>query len=108
MKPLLAIFLAVASSISIFGLGLQFVGWLFRREEPDRWRCMSARRAQNAVLGLFATIGPPALVGLLRTGWINVVLFIVIPPVLGVLFMGTLWGRLNHGKPKGGPIDPEI
>ena len=108
MRPLIGIFLACASSFSIFGLGVLYVGWLFRREEPDRWRCMSARRGQNAVLGLFATIGPIALDYRLQAGWMMVFLFIVLPPILGALFMGIFWGRLNHGKPNGGPVDPEI
>jgi hypothetical protein len=108
VRLLIGIFLACASSLSIFGLALLYVGWLFRRQEPDRWRCMSARRGRNAVLGLFATIGPIALVYRLPAGWMMVFLFIVLPPILGALFMGVFWGRLNHGKPKGGPVDPEI
>jgi hypothetical protein len=108
VHPLLCPFLASACSLAIFGLGLLCVGWLFRREEPDRWRRMSAHRVRNAVIGLVAIAGPTALVCLATHTKLIVLLGVVIPPILGAAVMGTFWGRLNHGKVKGSPIDREI
>jgi hypothetical protein len=112
--PLLfLVFLGVIAGVissSIFGLGLLVVGWLFRRVEPARWRAMSARRAQNTLLGLVAAIGPIALLGLSPNpaGMRIAIWGIVIPPLIGAAIMGLFFGRLNHAKPAGGPVDPEI
>ena len=110
MFPLLFIVLAVATSFAIFGVGLLHVGWLFRRVEPDRWREMSAHRARNAVVVLTAAIGPTALLCLSPNpiGMRTAIWGIVIPPLIGVVIMGTFFGRLNHAKSKGGPVDPEL
>ena len=110
MHPLFCIAIASATSISIFGVGVLYVGWLFRRVEPDRWREMSARRVQNTLLGLVAAIGPIALLGLSpNPADMRIAIWgIVIPPLIGAAIMGLFFGRLNHAKPKGGPVDPEI
>jgi hypothetical protein len=102
--------IAAAISSSIFGVGLLVVAWLFRWDEPARWRAMSAQRAQNTLLGLVAAIGPIALLGLSPNpaGMSIAIWAIVIPPLIGAAIMGRFFGRLNHAKPKGGPVDPEI
>ncbi len=33
---------------------------------------------------------------------------IVIPPLIGVVIMGTFFGRLKHAKAAGDPVDPEL
>ncbi len=110
MHPLFCIVLAVATSIAIFGLGLLYVGWLFRRVEPDRWREMSAHRIRNRLLGLTAAVGPLALLCLSPNpvGMRTAIWGIVIPPLIGVVIMGTFFGRLKHAKAAGGPVDPEL
>jgi hypothetical protein len=110
MHPLVCIALAVATSLAIFGVGILHVGWLFRRVEPDRWREMSSHRARNTLLGMTATIGPIALLGLSPNpaGMRIAIWGIVIPPLIGAAIMGLFFGRLNHAKPAGGPVDPEI
>jgi hypothetical protein len=112
--PLLfLVFLGVTVGVissSIFGLGLLVVAWLFRRDEPARWRAMLARRAQNTLLGLVAAIGPIALLGLSPNpaGMRIAIWGIVILPLIGAAIMGLFFGRLNHAKPAGGPVDPEL
>ena len=110
MYQLFVIVLGVATNLSIFGFGLLYVGWLFRRAEPDRWREMSAYRIRNGLLGLMAVLGPIALRGLGPNPMGMEAAFwgIVIPPLIGVVIMGTFFGRLNHAKSKGGPVDPEL
>jgi hypothetical protein len=102
--------IAAVISTCIFGVGLLVVAWLFRRDEPARWRAMLARRAQNTLLGLVAAIGPIALLGLSPNpaGMRIAIWGIVIPPLIGAAIMGLFFGRLNHAKPAGGPVDPEI
>jgi hypothetical protein len=108
VHPLLYPFLAAACSFSIFGVGLLYVGWLFRRDEPDRWRLMSSHRARNAAILLVAIAGPPAFFGL--AGRVNpiVLMCFYVPPILASAVMGAFWGRLDHGKAKGRPVDPEL
>jgi hypothetical protein len=97
-------------SSSIFGMGALYVGWLFRRVEPDRWREMSAQRVRNALVGLTAAVGPIALCHFSPNpaGMRIAIWAIVIPPLIGAAIMGLFFGRLNHAKPAGGPVDPEI
>jgi hypothetical protein len=99
MHLLLASALEAACCMDIFSLGLLAVAWWFRGVEPDRWRRMSARRAENAALGLIGIGGTAALVWLAAPANRTILLgFLVIPPSLGALVMGIFWGRLNHAE----------
>ena len=98
MPLLLCSFSASACCMGIFGLGLLAVAWLFRRDEPDRWRRMSTRHVGNAALGLIGIGGTTALVCVVQSSRMILLGSLVVPPLLAALVMGILWGRLNHAE----------